>query len=106
MSIEGTFRIRKTLPTPDGSGSFIAENIFRFQPMENGRLAGTVDTGQGDLIPFESGYHNGEFFKIIYTVGPGAWELCGRICQRTVTGVVSVAGGGSPDLAEGERIEE
>lgn len=104
MSVAGSYRIRKTLPHPGGGERFVAENIFDFTPEDDGILKGGVDTGDGSLIPFDEGYYNGEFFKIIYPVGPGKWEICGRIIDGRVSGVVSIAGGGSPDLVEGEMI--
>ena len=106
MAIGGTYRIRKTLPAPDGSGSFVAENLFRLVPGPGGTLTGAVDTGQGEPIPLEAGYQNGDYFKIVYTVGPGKWEICAWVEDEKVFGVVSIAGGGSPDRVEGEKISD
>ncbi len=104
MAVGGTYRIRKTLPAPGGGGSFVAENLFHLVPGPEGTLTGHVDTGQGEPVPLEAGYYNGEFFKILYTVGPGKWEICARDADGKVSGVVSIAGGGSPDNVEGEKI--
>lgn len=105
MSISGTYKIRKSLPKPGGEEGeyFTVENTFVLVEEPGLKLSGTVDTGDGEALPLDEGYYHPEgYFKIIYKVGPGAWEICARIFDGKVEGVVSNAGGGGPNRAEGE----
>ncbi len=134
MAVSGTYYIKKRLPSPElvhGEGFkpdlnagpppktpprpkvilpeygkvdrnfFEGDMLFEFEAQPDGTLTGTADG-----VPIYSGFYTGdEFFTVDYPAGPGRWEVWARVDEDgSLIGMISVKGGGFPNLVYGKKI--
>ena len=111
MTIDGAYHLIMTIPSPAHDGTFfdgVVDLVLKGQP--DGTLTGTVSAPGGPPdkpAPITKGYYTGsEFIKIMFNVGPGAWEIWARVLENgDVTGMVSIGnGGGMPNKVTGKKL--
>ena len=108
MTIDGSYHVFMTIPNPSKDGTFFDGEVdFILQGQPDGTLTGTAKApGPGEPAPIKKGYYTGsEFMQIVFTVGPGAWEIWARVGENgDVTGIVSMNGEGMPNKVTGKKL--